>query len=187
VARQNPKGSASLAASVTSPVVAAVMAAALERRLDLRPRPWATRIVAQSTWRSRSPHRPGDRRIGVSATADGGLDHRQGQQALDDMGGRGLGHLGGPAVLGHQRVEPGVVGQLLPLVVAGPRDREDPAGLRHVVGPLGVLQHRDAALVDDLCWGHGAGLLGSLVGTTESIAVPRCGVDVQPHLPVRKL
>ena len=43
-------------------------------------------------------------------------------------------------------------------------------------------KHGEASLVDDLCWGHGDGLLGSLVGTTESIAGPLKGVDVQPHL-----
>ena len=74
--------------------------------------------------------------------------------------------------LGIQRVEAVAVGHVLPLVVAGPGDAEDPAGLGHVPGSLGVVQHGDAPLVDDLCWGHGDGLLGSLVGTTESIAGP---------------
>ena len=46
---------------------------------------------------------------------------------------------------------------------------------------LAQCQHGQAALVDDLCWGHGDGLLGSVVGTTESIAGPLKGVDVQPH------
>ena len=84
--------------------------------------------------------------------------------------------------LGHQGLEAVAVGHVLPLVVAGPRDAEDPTGLGHVARSLGVVQHGDASLVDDLCWGHGDGLLGSVEGTTESIAGPLQGVDVQPHL-----
>jgi hypothetical protein len=42
-------------------------------------------------------------------------------------------------------------------------------------------QHGKPSLVDDLCWGHGDGLLGSVEGTTESIAGPLKGVDVQPR------
>jgi hypothetical protein len=49
-----------------------------------------------------------------------------------------------------------------------------------------MIQHGNTPLVDDLCWGHGDGLLGSVVGTTESIAGPLKGVDVQPHLVDRK-
>jgi hypothetical protein len=40
------------------------------------------------------------------------------------------------------------------------------------------MEHGNASLVDDLCWGHGDGLLGSVEGTTESIAGPLKGVDV---------
>ena len=36
-----------------------------------------------------------------------------------------------------------------------------------------MLQHGDAPAIDDLCWGHGDGLLVSLVETKESIAGPR--------------
>ena len=125
--------------------------------------------------------------VGVLATPDGGLHDRQGQQGLDHVGGRGLGHLGRPSGLRHQGVESVAVGHVLPLVVPGPGDAEDPTGLGHVPGSLGVFQHGDASLVDDLCWGHGDGLLVSLVGTKESIAGPHLMVDVQPHPVDRKL
>ena len=88
--------------------------------------------------------------IGVLATADGGNGDRQGQEGLDDVGGGGLGHLGRSALLGHQRLEPVAVGDALPLVVAGPRDAEDPAGLGDIAHLEGVIQHGDAPLVDDL-------------------------------------
>ena len=120
--------------------------------------------------------------VGVLATANSRLEHGQGQELFDHVGGGGPGHLGGSPGLGHQRVEAVAVRHALPLVVAGPRDAKGPAGLGHIADSGGVVQHGDAPLVDDLCWGHGDGLLGSLVGTTESIAGPLQGVDVQPHL-----
>ena len=43
LARQNPKGSSSRAASVTNPVVAAAMAAARANRCERLPSPWSTR------------------------------------------------------------------------------------------------------------------------------------------------
>lgn len=46
----------------------------------------------------------------------------------------------------------------------------------------GDLYHSELAPYCGLCWGHGDGLLGSVEGTTESIAGPLKGVDVQPHL-----
>jgi hypothetical protein len=54
--------------------------------------------------------------------------------------------------------------------------------LRQVAAALGVGEHGSAPLVDDLCWGHGDGLLGFVVETTESIAGPLKGVDVQSDL-----
>ena len=164
--------------------MAAVMAAARARRWARRPSPWATRcfctvdLAMENPW-SLEP-------VGVLATANGGLDHGQGQQGLDDMGGGGFGHLGRPALLGHQGVQAVAVGHALPLVVAGAGDAEDPAGLGHIARALGVVQHGEASLVDDLCWGHGDGLLGSVMGTTESIAGPLKGVDVQPQPSDRK-
>ena len=79
-------------------------------------------------------------------------------------------HVGEP--LGRQRGAEGA-GVVLRTVVAehGP----DLAGL------LGQCQHGEAPTVDDLCVGHGDGLLGSVEGTTESIAGPLKGVDVQPQ------
>jgi NAD(P)-dependent dehydrogenase (short-subunit alcohol dehydrogenase family) len=95
----------------------------------------------------------------------------------------GFGHLGLAPTLGHQGVKAVEVGHVLPLVVAGPRQAEHLARLGHVLGFVGVCQHGEASLVDDLCWGgHGDGLLGSVMGTTESIAGPLKGVDVQPRL-----
>jgi hypothetical protein len=41
-------------------------------------------------------------------------------------------------------------------------------------------------VIDDVCWGHGDGLHGSVEGTTESIAGPHPVVDLQPQPPVRK-
>ena len=48
--------------------------------------------------RSLRPRSP----IGVLSTADRGLEHGQGQQALEDMGRGGRGYLGRAALLGHE-------------------------------------------------------------------------------------
>ena len=40
-----------------------------------------------------------------------------------------------------RRLEAVALGHVLPLVVPGPRHAEDPTGLGHVAGPLGMLQH----------------------------------------------
>ena len=112
------------------------MAAARARRLGSRAQPVGDQVLLHG--------RLGDHEalvaqpVGVLATADRGLEHGQGEQALDDVGGGGLGHLGRPALLGHQRLEPVALGQVLPLVVAGPGDAEGPAGLGHVAGSLGM-------------------------------------------------
>jgi hypothetical protein len=50
-----------------------------------------------------------------------------------------------------------------------------------------MFQHGQASAIDDLCVGHGDGLLGLLVETTQSIAGPLKGVDVQPHPADRNL
>jgi len=124
--------------------------------------------------------------IGVLATADGGLEHGQGEQAFDHVGGGGRRHLGRAALLGHERLEAIAVGHVLPLVVAGPAYAKGPTRRRHVAGLFGQCQHGEAPAVDDLCVGHGDGLLGSVEGTTESIAGPLNGVDVQPQHSDRK-
>ncbi len=124
--------------------------------------------------------------IGVAPASEGRLEHREGEQGLDHVGGRGVGHLGCPPFFRHERIEAVALGAMLPLVVAGPGDAEDPTGLRNVAGVPGMFQHGDAAAVDDLGWGHGDGLLGSVMGTTESIAGPHRTVDVQPQLMDRK-
>ena len=153
-----PEGLVLRAASgTTNPVVAAAMAAALPAAGPSSPARGPPGAFARSTWRWRTPGHRADRR---------GC----------------FGHRGLAPALGHQGLEPVEIGHVLPLVAASARDAEDSAGLRHVARPLGVVQHGDASLVDDLCWGHGDGLLGSVEGTTESIAGPLKGVDVQPHV-----
>jgi len=89
-------------------------------------------------------------------------------------------------LLGHEGLEPVAVCLSLPAIEGRPRDAEDPAGLGHVAGLCGVCQHTEASLIDDLGRGHGDGLLGSVEGTTESIAAPCQGVDVQRQPSVRK-
>jgi hypothetical protein len=69
-------------------------------------------------------------------------EHGQGQQSLDDMGGCGFGHGGLAPALGHQGLTAVAVGHVLPLVVAGAIDAEDPTGLRHVARPDGRGQTR---------------------------------------------
>src|SRR5579875_938345 len=109
VARQKPKGSACLAASVTGPCVAAVMAAALARR-----RSWPGRARRGSsapwTWRWRIAGYGGGLRPGDSRWWARGP---QGRQPFDDTGGGGVGHLGTAALLGHQGVEAAATGHAL--------------------------------------------------------------------------
>ena len=78
-----PEGLVVAAASVSSPVVAAVMrrpGPGASLACPARGRPGA---FARSTWRSQSPGHPADRRTGDSRC---GLKHSQGQEALDHMG-----------------------------------------------------------------------------------------------------
>ena len=174
-----PEGLVLCAASVTRPVVAAAMAAALARRWERRPRPWATScfctvdLAIENPW---SPSRSAYWRQPMVGSSTARVS-----SASTTWVGVASGIWGARRSLGINAVEPVAVGHLLPLVVAGPRDAEDPAGLGHVARSGGMVQHGEAPLVDDLCWGHGDGLLGSLVGTTESIAGPLKGVDVQPQ------
>jgi hypothetical protein len=65
-------------------------------------------------------------------------------------------------------------------------DTEGLTGRRNTLRPPGVLQHSDVALIDGLCWGHCNGFLGSVVGTTRSIAKLNPLVDAQPHPVDRK-
>ena len=66
--------------------------------------------------------------VSVLATADGGLEDGQGQQGLDDVGGGGFGQLRVAPPFGHECLEAVAIGDVLPLVVAGPRDAEDGTG-----------------------------------------------------------
>ena len=172
-------GSASRAASVTSPPAAAATRAARATRWRRVPRPaWSRYFWAVDA--ARGQPRVGEA-VGQATSPQGGLEHGQGEQLLDHVGRGGVGQLRHAPGLGHQRLGPVAVGQLLPLVVAGPRHAEGPARLAHVPASGGVLQHGQTTVIDDVCWGHGDGLHGSVEGTTESIAGPHPVVDLQPQ------
>jgi hypothetical protein len=64
--------------------------------------------------------------IAIAPAAQRRLHHGQGHQGLDHVGGRGVGQLGCPTLLGHERLEAVALGPVLPLLVASPADAEDP-------------------------------------------------------------
>jgi hypothetical protein len=103
---------------------------------------------------------------------------------LDLVGwGRGRHHRRA-APLGQQR------GQAVPLGAAGPtiagraRDPEGAAGLGHA-GLAGPVQDLDTPVVDDLCWGHGGGLL-RLFGRNQRVHQPHPQWDLQPQPVISK-
>ncbi len=116
----------------------------------------------------------------------GRLENGEGQQLLDHMRWGRVRQLRAATGLGHQRVESVAVRSVFPLVVTGARHPERAARLGHVPAARRVVQHGQAPVIDDLCWGHGDGLHGSLVGTTDSITGPHLVGDLQPQPPVSK-
>ena len=124
--------------------------------------------------------------VGVLATADGGLGHRDGEQLVEDVGGRGVGQLGAAADLGQQGLEAVALGHRAPLIEPGAGDAEGPAAQRHVAGLGRVFQHAQASLVDDLVSGHGDGLPVLCGRNTRSITGPTQLVDLQPQPTDRK-
>jgi hypothetical protein len=92
------------------------------------------------------------------AGAQGGTGDRLGQHRLDLLRWGRIRHHRWPAALGQQRRQPSALGPAGPVVVAGARAPEGAAGLGHA-GLRGPVQDLDTAVVDDLCWGHGGGLL----------------------------
>jgi hypothetical protein len=124
---------------------------------------------------------PLDESVGELASAQRRACDGQGQELFEHVGGRRARHLGTTAILGHQRLEAVVIGDGLPLVVAGARDTESSAGLAHVAASLGLGEQRDAALIDNVIRGHGGGLLDFLLETTESTTRPAFRSSVQPQ------
>jgi hypothetical protein len=133
----------------------------------------------------RQPHPTLGQVVDQTPSADGGAGHRLGQHRLDLVGwGRGR-HDRWPSVLGQQRGQPIALGPAGPAIVGGPGDAEGAAGLGHA-GLPGPVQDLDTPVVDDLCWGHGGGLL-RLFGRNQRVHhQPHQQWDLQPHPVIRK-
>jgi len=76
--------------------------------------------------------------------------------------------------LGQQRGQPRALGAAGPAVLGGPRDAKGRAGLGDA-GLAGPVQDLDTPVVDELCWGHGGGLLRLFSGTKGSTTSPTNG------------
>ena len=140
--------------------------------------PVATQDLLHSRWRQ------ADSTVGEVADqlagAQGRPGDRLGQHRLDLVGWGGGRHHWWPAVFGQQRGQPIALGAAGPAVVGGARDAEGAAGLGHA-GLAGPVQDLDTPVVDDLCWGHGGGLL-RLFGRNQRVHHrPHQRWDLQPH------
>ncbi len=79
---------------------------------------------------------------------------------MDDEGRCFVWLVGSPPVFGPQSLDPVVLGELFPLVVAGSRDPELAARRGDVAEFFGQIKQSDASLIDDFSrGGHGDGSL----------------------------
>src|SRR5438477_5338739 len=108
------------------------------------------------TRREREPLAP--KCLGVAARTQRGSHDRFGEQFLDNPARCRVRHRRHATPLGHQRIKAVHLNPVLPPIEGGAAHAEHSTRLRHV--RLGRMLHdMHTPLIDDLCWGHGDGLL----------------------------
>src|SRR5579875_427004 len=126
--------------------------------------------------------------IGELATTDPRLEDPRTEQLVYDMGRGGVLEPGLAPRLRREGVETVVIGEALPLVVAGPADAHLATGFGHIAELVVEREQATSAVAvgDDLVWGHGGGLLGLCARSHSIHHRPHQVRDMQPQPADRK-